>query len=940
MRKRVLSIAILLCMIFSSQILAQAIDLQNSSLQTNFDQINRGAPYTWTITSRGEIRVEPLLCDLEGDGQQELILIDDRDGLILVNAEDGNQIWFYDSNYGINSYASPKVSDLNSDSVLDIVITTQSGFTVLDGTTGSALLVVYGENQMLEGTVIEIDDFTSNSADDILYKFDNNTLALFQGDTGDFLWKTTNQSQYSVAVESTSSSSKNILTIENNPGDSLVLLNGSTGDAIWRGYEGEPFERPPIIADLNNDGRDEAVVGRLTSGGEEIIAIDVSNGTKLWNSVATQSWSFNGMLAEDIDQDGNLEIIVSQGYTHALDGTDGSNIWTFPSSSDQSLVGVADLTGNSGKEIIIRDHSSIHALEAESGTPLWSSPISYANDIEIADFDGDALDEIVTISPNSESYIIDGDDGNIIWFGLMGSNIHSIQIVEFGETPPSVIYTSVYFVSRVEITNLNPNTQMILTIIQYAPITIGIVLLVLLIVLWKRGKLDKSKLLDNHLIGKLWNRIMKIDSTSRKFKIVLWIIVMSFPWVLLFPINDLTVYYLFAPLWYIFSIGISYGNRIQFSIMGVTSFGIQPFEVLFLLGLALPLIVSAIILELSSRELVVFRMPRRFVMLHMILIGGIGLWLWATRTWLVIIPIPIASITLLIADSIVRQSLPEIQKVVAARKTVPEAVHYLEVLRGGEFVGNRLRYKVKIANESDEVVTDVKVAILAYPEESLKLESDPIRTIAKLEPKGFRSPTFEFLPTADCVKGSIIATVSFVDYSGSAHSRTTEPFVIRAVCDLLRAQKVTPDEFVTKLSLLEHNDMAFKIEDWTPEEMHSKAIQSLEASNFYEVETKYDEVGDHIQSKILGYAKGVYTGKSIGIEISISGRPSQKGATCTIRVSGEDEAMILPAIDEIAQKIQAWLCPVCAAKLPENTVSQLKDGKTAVCPFCGVSINR
>jgi rubrerythrin len=57
-------------------------------------------------------------------------------------------------------------------------------------------------------------------------------------------------------------------------------------------------------------------------------------------------------------------------------------------------------------------------------------------------------------------------------------------------------------------------------------------------------------------------------------------------------------------------------------------------------------------------------------------------------------------------------------------------------------------------------------------------------------------------------------------------------------------------------------------------------------------------------------------------------------------VFNTSNAMILPAIDEIAQKIQAWLCPVCAAKLPENIVSQLKDGKTVVCPFCGVSINR
>jgi len=492
----------------------------------------------------------------------------------------------------------------------------------------------------------------------------------------------------------------------------------------------------------------------------------------------------------------------------------------------------------------------------------------------------------------------------------------------------------------IDITGIGPNALLLVTVFQYMPLIIALILCLVFIIVWKKGKLKLSALPEANRIRKLWNRILEIDSSSRRFKIILWIIILSAPWVVMLQIYDLTFYYLFAPTWYFFSMGISYGSRIYVSVLGFGTYGIQLSEIILLPALALPLILCAIILELSARRQVVFRMPRKFVIAHMIIIQAVGILMWTSRTWLVIFPIPIASIALLIADSIVRQSLPEIQKLTGVERAIPEAAKYLEVLRGGEFVGNRMRFKVKIANESDEVITDVKVAILSYPEESLKLESEPMRTVAKLEPKGFRSPTFEFLPTSDCVKGSIIATVSFVDYSGKAHSKTTEPFVIRAVCDLLRAQKVTPDEFVAKLSQLEHNDMVFKVEDWTPEEMHSKAIQSLEASNFYEVQSKFDEVGDHIQSKISGYAKGVYTGKDLGIEITISGKPTQKGATCTIRVSGEDVAMILPAIDEIAQKIQAWLCPVCAAKLPENIVSLLKEGKTANCPFCGVSMNR
>ncbi|MGY5855927.1 MAG: PQQ-binding-like beta-propeller repeat protein, partial [Candidatus Thorarchaeota archaeon] len=667
MRKRVLYATILLCVVFGSLMLSQAVDFQDSTIQSNFEQINQGAPYKWTITSRGYMWTDPLLCDLEGDGEQELIIVDNMDGLILANAGDGSQIWSYFSYNDIRSDVSPRVSDLNGDSILDIVITVQNGFTALDGSDGATLWEVYEDNPIMQGAVIEVDDFTPNSVDDILFKFENNTLALFQGDTGDLLWKTTNRSQHQIAVESSPSSSKNILSVEGESDGTPVLVNGSTGEALWRGDQSTSFERTPIIADLNNDDIDELIIGHLTGNGEEIIAIDVSNGTTLWNSPALQqSWSFNGMIAEDIDQDGDLEVIVSQGYTHALDGTNGSHIWTFYSSSDQSVVGIADLNDSPDKELIIKDRGSIHALDAESGEILWSREISLASEVEIADFDGDTLDEVVTISVNAESYIINGDDGNIIWFGFIGPSIDSIQFVEFSDAPPSVIYASTSFVSLVEINNLDPNTQMILTLIQYAPISIGIAILAILIVLRKMGKLDKSKLFDNDRFSRIWTRILQIDATSRKFKIAFWIIILFAPWLLIYPINTPSIYFLFAPLWFIYSMGVSYG--IQVAVMGFGTYGIMLGNIIFVLGLSIPLIIPAIILELRSRQLVVFGMPRKFVVAYMVLIGGVGLLIWASRLWIVIAPIPIASVVLLVADSIVRKSIPQIRKVEPTQK--------------------------------------------------------------------------------------------------------------------------------------------------------------------------------------------------------------------------------------------------------------------------------
>ena len=101
-----------------------------------------------------------------------------------------------------------------------------------------------------------------------------------------------------------------------------------------------------------------------------------------------------------------------------------------------------------------------------------------------------------------------------------------------------------------------------------------------------------------------------------------------------------------------------------------------------------------------------------------------------------------------------------------------------------------------------------------------------------------------------------------------------------------------------------------------------------------------EKIQEHIESRVTGWAKGKYTNKNIGVEITITGLPGVKGATCKIQMSGEDDAMIMPAIDEIGKKLSAWLCPRCGGGLPVESVRVIKAGKTTACPFCEISIDR
>ncbi|MHA3964409.1 MAG: hypothetical protein AM325_012820 [Candidatus Thorarchaeota archaeon SMTZ1-45] len=265
----------------------------------------------------------------------------------------------------------------------------------------------------------------------------------------------------------------------------------------------------------------------------------------------------------------------------------------------------------------------------------------------------------------------------------------------------------------------------------------------------------------------------------------------------------------------------------------------------------------------------------------------------------------------------------------------------VKALRGGEFVGNRMRFKVKVVNETPYMITDVTVYLLSYPKESLRLagKEDDCQ-FSKIEPGGFRSPTFDFIPTQDCVRGDIVAGVSYVDMTGKAHTLSTEPFVIRSVCDLLIPDQVTPEDFALKLQSYEHGEIVIKVVEWTPKEMFEKALRIMDECNFYEVSSNLDVKEGIVFGNLNGLAKGKYTGKAVSVEIRITGPLGQKGASCTIRVSGEDQAMILPAIDDLKERLSAWLCPMCASPLTLDNVEKLRDGKVVVCPFCSVSIGR
>jgi len=212
-------------------------------------------------------------------------------------------------------------------------------------------------------------------------------------------------------------------------GGKAVLVDGRTGAEIWT-YDawetrGELLFGPSTVADLDGDGSLEVLFGGWENG--TLFALDAATGTELWTPLGLfglwGSWFYgNGALAEDLDGDGDREIVV------ALDGDmpsvaafspTGATLWRTPLPVSAWFSWItpvaADLDGDGSVEILVQSVDGVlYVLDANGavigspslGTGSWIAP-------GFIDLDFDLRPEIVAVSVDS-LLLLDGQSFEVV----------------------------------------------------------------------------------------------------------------------------------------------------------------------------------------------------------------------------------------------------------------------------------------------------------------------------------------------------------------------------------------------------------------------------------------------------------------------------------------------------------------------------------------------
>lgn len=184
----------------------------------------------------------------------------------------------------------------------------------------------------------------------------------------------------------------------------LAVLDGRTGATVGQlEYQTSPY-RTPILADLDQDGQQEIILGNLVAD---------KSGTTLWTNTGT-GFSSVGAVA-DIDGDAGGEVFfVSEGMCQVHDD-DGTLLTSFAlPPGNPGPPSVADFDGDGSVEIAIPTRDAISVYRPD-GTLVWTAPttdVSGFSGCSGYDVDGDGAYELF-YADEEDFYIFDGATGAV-----------------------------------------------------------------------------------------------------------------------------------------------------------------------------------------------------------------------------------------------------------------------------------------------------------------------------------------------------------------------------------------------------------------------------------------------------------------------------------------------------------------------------------------------
>jgi outer membrane protein assembly factor BamB len=205
------------------------------------------------------------------------------------------------------------------------------------------------------------------------------------------------------------------------------------GEPIWI-YDSDLYVKHVETADLNSDGVPDVIAAEHNSDyyGElsKVIAIDGETGDTLWTYQLNDG--VRSMTIGDLNNDGVMDVIAGASYNstntpdgkiHAINGVDGSSLWTYYTGATNEDVAVGKINGDAYPDVAVACFDDyVYAIDGATGALLWKRLIGslWINAVAIADVNGDDIGDVAFAHEYLTGFdnyfgILDGTNGVPIW---------------------------------------------------------------------------------------------------------------------------------------------------------------------------------------------------------------------------------------------------------------------------------------------------------------------------------------------------------------------------------------------------------------------------------------------------------------------------------------------------------------------------------------------